>query len=161
MAEGALSFLASMQGVGDFFDVESAGTVGYQSGATPDYRAVRAAGRYGIDISTIRARCLDDLDLDRFDRIFAMDAENHRDLLDLLEGRAHQVHFMTDFSAAHAGTEIADPYYGDEEGFDRTMQLIMHCASGILETMLVSGTFDESGDGIGSAFQFPGYGDGR
>ncbi|NTU52765.1 MAG: low molecular weight phosphotyrosine protein phosphatase [Chlorobiaceae bacterium] len=135
MAEGAFVSLVSSMGASTFFEAESAGTVGYQSGCCPDDRAVWAAGRYGIDISTIRARCLDDLDLDRFDRIFVMDFENQRDLLDVLGDRLVPVHLMTDFAETGAGREIADPYYGDQKGFDRTMEIIMHSAREILTAM--------------------------
>jgi protein-tyrosine phosphatase len=42
---------------------------------------------------------------------------------------------MTEFALSEAGSEIDDPYYGDETGFDRTMERLMHSASGILSAM--------------------------
>lgn len=159
MAEGAFGYLAVMRGVSDLFEVESAGTVCYQSGSAPDHRAVCAAGEYGIDISGIRARCIDDLDLDGFDRIFVMDSENLRDLLDALDGYSPRVHLMTDFSGTHAGHEIEDPYYGDEKGFDSAMQLIMHSARGILGAMLVEYALVDSGKGSGASVHVSGDGD--
>jgi len=145
MAEGVFGHLAESVGAGSFFEVESAGTVCYQSGSCPDERAIRAAGRHGIDISSIRARCIHDLDLARFDRIFAMDFENHRDLYDALEGRPVSVHMMTEFAGSDAGEEIEDPYYGDEAGFDRTLRRLMESATGILEAMLVEYGFPDDG----------------
>jgi protein-tyrosine phosphatase len=135
MAEGAFSHALSQIGAASYFEVESAGTVCYQSGSSPDVRAVRAAGRYGIDISTIRAQCIHDVDLGGFDRIFVMDGENYRDLLEALDGLPVPVHMMTEFALSEAGSEIEDPYYGDETGFDKTMERLMHSASGILSAM--------------------------
>lgn len=135
MAEGAFGHAASLLGADGFFEVESAGTVCYQSGSSPDYRAIRAAECYGIDISSIRARCIHEIDLARFDRIFVMDAENHRDMLDALDGLPVPVHMMTDFAHPELGAEIEDPYYGSEAGFDRTMERLLHCAAGILSAM--------------------------
>lgn len=147
MAEGVFAQLAESLGAGTLFEVESAGTVCYQAGSSPDERAIRAARRHGIDISLIRARCIHDLDLERFDRIFAMDFENHRDLLDVLEGRPVAVHMMTEFAGSDAGEEIEDPYYGDESGFDRTLQRLMESASGILSVMRAEyGLGDDGGD---------------
>jgi protein-tyrosine phosphatase len=136
MAEGAFSHALSQIGAGSYFEVESAGTVCYQSGSCPDHRAVRAAGRYGIDISAIRARCIHDLDLGSFDRIFVMDGENYRDLLYALDGYPVAVHMMTDFAHHETGYEIEDPYYGNQTGFDRTMERLLHSATGILSAML-------------------------
>jgi protein-tyrosine phosphatase len=135
MAEGAFGHAATLHGADGFFEVESAGTVCYQSGSSPDLRAVRAAGRHGIDISSIRARCIHDLDLGSFDRIFVMDAENHRDTLDALDGLPVPVHMMTDFAHSGAGAEIEDPYYGSEDGFDLTMERLLHSAAGILSAL--------------------------
>jgi protein-tyrosine phosphatase len=136
MAEGAFDHAASLSGADEWFEIESAGTVCYQSGSCPDHRAVRAARRHGIDISTIRARCIDELDLGRFDRIFVMDAENYRDVLDALDGLPVPVHMMTDFAYSEQGSEIEDPYYGSEAGFDGTMERLLHSAAGILSAML-------------------------
>jgi protein-tyrosine phosphatase len=136
MAEGAFAHAASLCGADGWFEIESAGTVCYQSGSCPDHRAVWAAGRHGIDISSIRAQCIDDLDLACFDRIFVMDAENYRDMLDALDGLPVPVHMMTDFANSEPGAEIEDPYYGSESGFERTMERLLHSATGILAAML-------------------------
>lgn len=145
MAEGVFGHLAESVGAGALFEVESAGTVCYQSGSRPDERAIRAAGRHGIDISLIRAQCIHDLDLERFDRIFAMDFENHRDLVDALDGRPVSLHMMTEFAGSDAGSEIEDPYYGDESGFDRTLLRLMESVTGILAALRIEYGFPDGG----------------
>ncbi|NTU91854.1 MAG: low molecular weight phosphotyrosine protein phosphatase [Chlorobiaceae bacterium] len=136
MAEGVFRHLSDMHGVAGHFEVMSAGTVCYQSGSYPDPRAIRAAARYGFDISENRAQCIHDLDLSGFDRVFVMDCENYHDVLETLGGvEGTPVHMMTDFADAVAGIEIEDPYYGPEEGFDSTLSMLAHCVDGILRHM--------------------------
>ncbi|NTU57454.1 MAG: low molecular weight phosphotyrosine protein phosphatase [Chlorobiaceae bacterium] len=135
MAEGAFLHLSSLRGMDRYFEVESAGTVCYQAGSCPDPRAVRAARRHAIDIASIRAKCIHDVDLDGFDRIFAMDLENYNDLLEVMGGSGERLHMMTDFAVSAQGAEVEDPYYGSEEGFDRTMKLLLHSAEGILSVI--------------------------
>jgi len=161
MAEGAFGHAASLHGADDCFEIGSAGTVCYQSGSCPDHRAIRAAGRHGIDISPIRARCIDDLDLGSFDRIFVMDSENYRDMLDALNGLPVPVHMMTDFAHSDAGSEIEDPYYGSEAGFDRTMVRLLHSATGILTAMLEKYALPVGEIGTGANFQYTVNGDER
>jgi protein-tyrosine phosphatase len=140
MAEGVFRHLLQLRGLASCCEVQSAGTVCYQAGSSPDPRAVRAAGRHGVDISGIRARCIHDLDMNGYDLVFAMDHENHRDLLEWLDGVGMpELHLMTAFSASTAGDEIEDPYYGPEEGFDRTLRMLLECSEAILDGVLSGG----------------------
>jgi protein-tyrosine phosphatase len=79
LAEGILRHLAVQQGLD--WEVDSAGTGNWHVGDPPDYRSVRVAKRHGIDISGLRGRQFQAEDFDRFDRIFAMDLNNYRDIL--------------------------------------------------------------------------------
>lgn len=136
MAEGVFRELSGRLGLAGFFEAESAGTVCFQTGSRPDSRAVRAAARRGIDISGIRARCIHDLDLGGYDRIFVMDHGNYRDVTDALEACSPTgMHLMTEFAADGDGDEIEDPYYGPEEGFDATIERLAGCAEAILRQM--------------------------
>jgi len=118
MAEGIFSALVRRDARAEGIVVESAGTVCYQKGSLPDSRAVMVAGRYGIDISPLRARCIDELDLGLFDWIFTMDAENYQDVSSCFAG-AGPVYMMTHFDPYAACQDIADPYYGSEDDFLR------------------------------------------
>jgi len=137
MAAGAFQLIASLSGAEALFEVESAGTVCYQAGSSPDPRAVMAAQIHGIDISAIMARCIHDIDLDGYDRFFAMDNENYHDLLDVLGDSSGRVYMMTDFTGLDTGSEIEDPYYGSEDDFIRTMKRLIISAEGILSAMQV------------------------
>jgi len=73
MAEGAFLAHAANRGLDHCFFAGSAGTCSYQRGSSPDARAVSAAAGLGIDISSVRARSVDELDLGAYDWIFVMD----------------------------------------------------------------------------------------
>ncbi|WP_236059607.1 low molecular weight protein-tyrosine-phosphatase [Chitinophaga rhizophila] len=79
LAEGILRHLAIQQGLN--WEVDSAGTGNWHVGDPPDRRSVTVARRHGIDISGLRGRQFQVADFDRFDRIFAMDLNNYRDIL--------------------------------------------------------------------------------
>jgi len=119
LAEGA--FRAAALRAGLDVHVDSAGTADWHHGKAPDPRAIRTAARHGVDISGLRARQVVAEDFHRFTHVFALDHDNLAGLrarvpagaptapglfLDLVEGRA--------------GQPVADPYYGDEAGFEQT-----------------------------------------
>jgi len=79
LAEGILRHLALQQGLD--WEIDSAGTGNWHVGDPPDRRSVKVAQRHGIDISGLRGRQFQAADFDRFDRIFAMDLDNYRDIL--------------------------------------------------------------------------------
>lgn len=79
LAEGILRHLATQKGLN--WEVDSAGTGNWHVGDPPDRRSINVAQRHGIDISGLRGRQFQVEDFDRFDRIFAMDLDNYRDIL--------------------------------------------------------------------------------
>ncbi len=61
-------------------EIDSAGTHDYHVGSPPDRRAIEAARRRGIDLSSLRARQIREDDFERFDLILVMDDENLSEL---------------------------------------------------------------------------------
>lgn len=136
MAEGVFRHLSEQPGIDPCFEAESAGTVPYQAGSSPDPRAVKAADRHGIDISGIRSRCIHSIDLAGFDVVCAMDRENYEDLFTALGGAASPaLYMMSDFATTDPGSDIEDPYYGTQVDFDRAMTRLVHCSEGLLSTI--------------------------
>jgi protein-tyrosine phosphatase len=134
MAEGVFRAISGSAARGMHFEVCSAGTVACQIGSPPDCRSVRTAGRHGIDISSIRAQCIDDLDLHRFDWIFVMDCENYRDVMNAVNYvSSAQIHMVTDFSSDDRGTDIDDPYYGPEQDFELVYERLRDAVTGFLD----------------------------
>ena len=134
-AEGVFRHLAEKAGLADRLTIESAGTHAYHSGEPPDRRAVAAAARRGVSLSSIRARQVSADDFEKFDYIIAMDEDNRRRLLEQApEEHHHKVHLFLSF-AAISETEVPDPYYGGGAGFERVLDLVELASRGLLETL--------------------------
>ena len=57
--------------------IDSAGTAAYHIGEQPDIRSIEIANKYGIDLTSQRARQFSVNDFDEFDKIYAMDNSNY------------------------------------------------------------------------------------
>ena len=131
LAEAALRAEAERAGVE--LEIDSAGTGDWHLGYPPDPRAAAVAARHGIDISSYRARQVSAADFARFDHIVALDAKNLADLgaMRPADSRA-TLSLLLDHVAGRAGEAVADPYYGDESGFDITWAEVTAGARGLL-----------------------------
>ena len=133
MAEGIFSSLLARHNLQHIFSVSSAGTVNYQQGSAPDYRAIEALSAFGIDISSVRARCTDDLDLYAYDWIFVMDHDNYEEICSsFISAERPRVHMVMDFVDGRSGEEITDPYYGTAKEFERVMSDLFSASEQIL-----------------------------
>lgn len=79
LAEGIMRDLATRAHLP--WEIDSAGTGNWHVGDPPDPRSIRVASHHGIDISGLRGRQFSVRDFDQFDRIYAMDLDNYRDIL--------------------------------------------------------------------------------
>jgi len=106
--------------------VDSAGTAAYHVGELPDKRSIAVAKKHGIDLTKQRARKFSAADFDTFDLIFAMDASNYQDILDLAttENDKEKVHLILDELQLSTHKEVPDPYYGGEQGFENVFQML-------------------------------------
>lgn len=103
---------------------DSAGTADYHIGDPPDARSQRAALARGYDISTLRARQVDDGDFRRFDLLLAMDDDNLRDLRALApRGYADRAQLFLAYCTEVGCSAVPDPYYGDGKGFETVLDL--------------------------------------
>ncbi|NTW84384.1 MAG: low molecular weight phosphotyrosine protein phosphatase [Chlorobiaceae bacterium] len=137
MAEGIFTNLLLSRGLHHYFSVCSAGTVSYQSGSSPDQRAVDALHVLGIDISSIQASGIDTLELDNFDWIFVMDYENYEDVVSLLPvSESPKIHRMMEFVEERRHEEVRDPYYGSPEDFIQVRDDLLLASETILNKMI-------------------------
>ena len=118
-------------------EIDSAGTHGYHVGEAPDARALAAARRRGIDISSLRARQVATADFERFDLILAMDEEN----LLALRQRAHatyheRIRLVMEYAPNAGRRAVPDPYYGAEQGFEEVLDLLEEAAGGLIDELL-------------------------
>ena len=115
-------------------EVDSAGTHDYHVGEAPDRRALRAAARRGLDLSTLRARQVEAGDFSRFDLIVAMDRLNYVTLLDRCpEPLQVRVRQLAEFVAREEVEDVPDPYYGGPIGFEQVLDLLEEASAGLLE----------------------------
>ncbi len=132
LAEGILKHKVQQNGLP--WTVDSAGTGNWHIGELPDPRSIAVARRYGIDITDQRARQFQPDDLDRFDRILVMDAQNHRDVLRLAqtdEQRA-KVQCILDLTHPNQNRNVPDPYH-DDDGFEEVFQMLDAACDQLLE----------------------------
>ncbi len=116
LAEGILRAKLS----NDFF-IDSAGTGGWHTGASPDNRSIETAKNYGIDISHQKARKFTVSDFDTFDQIFVMDHSNYKDVIELAHNEAAKSKVALILGPSK---EVPDPYYGGQDGFEKVYHLL-------------------------------------
>jgi protein-tyrosine phosphatase len=136
-AEAVLRSKLERAGLGRRVIVDSAGMIATHSGEPPDPRSIRHAARRGYDLSALRARQVQAEDFQRFDWMFAMDADN----LAWLErkapagSRAQKTLLLTQANFVQDDQGIPDPYYGSPEGFERVLDLIEAACDGFVQKL--------------------------
>ncbi|AJC21860.1 low molecular weight protein-tyrosine-phosphatase [Pandoraea pulmonicola] len=135
-ADGIFRHRLAEAGLSDLIEVDSAGTHGYHLGHAPDVRTQAAAKRRGYDLSALVARRVDADDFERFDWIVAMDEANVAELMARCPaGQRHKIVRLMDFATRHDATEVPDPYYGGEQGFETVLDYIEDGLDGLLERL--------------------------
>lgn len=133
-AEGVFTHLVEQEGLADLIKIDSAGTHGYHVGALPDPRSMECALRRGIDLSNQRSRKVTYDDLIEFDYVLAMDKTNYQGLLVISSQEVrNKIKLFLDFATEHEESEVPDPYYGGERGFDHVFDLVEAASSGLLK----------------------------
>jgi len=119
LAEAALRAEADKAGLA--IEVDSAGTGDWHIGHPPDQRAQATARRHGMDIAQYQARQVRPDDFLGFTHIFALDADNLRNLRAIAPADATaRVSLLMDLVPGRQGQAVKDPYYGGDEGFETT-----------------------------------------
>jgi protein-tyrosine phosphatase len=141
-AEGVFLHLVAREGLEDRFVVDSAGTGGWHVGNPADRRMRAAAERRGIHLPS-RARQIELADFTSFDRILTMDDDNFRNVRSLARELGERpglarIEPMTSHCRVHQVSEVPDPYYGGEQGFEDVLDLLEDACGGLLETLLRS-----------------------
>jgi protein-tyrosine phosphatase len=119
LAEAAFRREAAARGLD--VDIDSAGTGDWHLGEAPDSRAQAVAKRNGVDIGGYRARLVRIEDFSRFTYIVALDRNNLGVLQTMKpEDATAKLSLLLDHVDGREGEAVADPYYGEEDGFDVT-----------------------------------------
>ncbi|MDP5030829.1 MAG: low molecular weight phosphotyrosine protein phosphatase [Paraglaciecola sp.] len=113
-------------------DIDSAGTMGYHIGVTPDERAKAVAQERGYNFKGIKSRKVVLEDFEKFEYILAMDKENLRHLLEMCPAEyQHKVVLFMQYADSDV-EEVPDPYYGGKRGFEYVLDLIELASDGLL-----------------------------
>lgn len=134
LAEAALRAEAARLGLD--LRTDSAGVADWHEGKPPDPRAQAVARRHGIDISGYRGRQARAEDFRRFTHIVALDRENLAGLRRLAPaGAPARLSLLLDHVTGREGQSVADPYYGDDAGFDITWADVTAGARGLIVSL--------------------------
>ncbi|NHO87469.1 low molecular weight phosphotyrosine protein phosphatase [Pseudoteredinibacter isoporae] len=135
-ADGVFQKKVKDAGLADQIIIDSAGTGGWHIGNPADPRASQHAAKRGYDMSQLRARKVADSDFEAFDYVLAMDADNLHDLQALCpDAYQDRVQLMLDYlpeDFPKPMTEVPDPYYGGEDGFELVLDLIEAASDNLL-----------------------------
>ena len=134
LAEGIFTHLVQQRGLSDRFLIDSCGTGGWHAGDPPDPRSVLVASKNGLDITHLRARKFNpNHDPHHFDWHIAMDRSNHDDVIEL-GTPAEKVRLMRSFDPTlSTPSEVPDPYYGGDDGFDKVYAMLTRACEGMLD----------------------------
>lgn len=133
LAHGLFEHRVEKAGLSEQIAIDSAGTHAYHVGDLPDPRSQQTAQSHGIDLSSQRARQVVVSDFEKFDYVLAMDNDNHA----LLSAQCpdqyrHKLKLFLEFAPQLSETEVPDPYYGGDSGFEHVYQLIDMAADGLM-----------------------------
>jgi protein-tyrosine phosphatase len=135
VAEGILRNKVREKGLNVVTD--SAGTSSFHVGEKPDSRMIRIAKENDIDISDLRARQFRKEDFDKFDRIYVMDGSNYEDVIELTSNPEHRkkVKLILNESYPDSDSEVPDPYFGGDAGFQHVIDILSVAIEKMLETI--------------------------
>lgn len=125
--------------------VESAGVGPWHVGKPPDGRAVAAAQRHGVDLTTERAQMIAASDYRTYDLILAMDRSVLAHVLQRAPADATARIGLFRQVAEDIEADVEDPYTGPEDDFDTCFAEIETAAKALHARLLETGP--EGSDG--------------
>jgi len=136
-AEGIMQKLVEKNGLGDFIEVDSAGTSGWHEGELPDERMREHGEKRDYSFGS-RARKFRSSDFKEFDYIIVMDKNNYNNVKSMADGKEQigKIRMMTDYSMQYSHHDyVPDPYYGGASGFELVLDLLEDACEGLLQTI--------------------------
>ncbi len=129
-----MQWLIDQEKLGDKIQLDSSGTGDWHVGQKADPRTRAAAKARGIDVVSIARHATSD-DFAKFDYVIAMDRSNRENLLRMAPDDAARakVHLLRDFDPqSPKDSEVPDPYYGGEDGFNEVLDICDAGCRGLL-----------------------------
>lgn len=132
-AHGVFRNLVVQAGLEEKIEIDSAGTAAFHIGKSPDSRSTAVALERGVDMRDLRARKVDFGDFYVYDYILAMDSANYSNLIEMaLPEHIDKVQMFLDYTQAFSESEVPDPYYGGDQGFNHVFDLVESASLGLL-----------------------------
>ncbi len=117
--------------------VDSAGTISFHVGNSPDKRSILVAKNHGINISDLVARQFTVNDFDDYDKIFVMDSSNYSDVVSLARSKTDKEKVDLILNTTHPGKNkaVPDPYWGGEDGFEEIFRTLDDACDAIIKKL--------------------------
>lgn len=131
LAEALFRQHVEERGLNDKYEIDSCGTAAYHIGDEPDARSRANARQNGLEY-THRGRQIEEADFENFDLILAMDISNEAHLKQLNRDGKAKIELMRSYDPGHEGTDVPDPYYGGEQGFQRVYDILDRATAKLL-----------------------------
>ena len=134
-AEGIMKKKISENGFADKIFADSAGTIGYHTGESPDERMQAFAKKRGYNLEHKARRFNPNSDFEKFDYILTMDDDNYFEItrLDADKKYKDKIFRITDFQKDEDITEVPDPYYGGSAGFEKVLNILEASIDGFIK----------------------------
>jgi protein-tyrosine phosphatase len=138
LAEALFKKKVIQNGLTEYFKIDSCGTSDYHIGELPDDRTIANAKANGLKINH-RGRQFTTDDFKKFDKILVMDRSNLENVFSLSTrlSERERVALIRDYEEENSlkGTNVPDPYYGGEKGFQNVYDILERCTGKLLETL--------------------------
>lgn len=124
LAEGLLKHILKLNNIEA--EVDSAGFEAFNINDYPEDRAINAARKNGIDISSNRVRLFSQYDFDHFDKIYVMDTLSYNNAMDFArndEDRA-KVEYLLNLLKPGRNESVPNPIYQQKDAIDETFDLL-------------------------------------
>ena len=133
MADVVLSARLAEAGLDEHVSVASSGTGDWHVGNPMDRRAAATLTAAGYDATRHRARQYDAAveAADRADLVLVMDGQNLADV----GGVTDRVRMFREFDPIDPGSDVPDPYYGGDSGFEEVLAMVERTTSVIVEEL--------------------------
>ena len=137
IAEVVMQSLLTERGLKDRVELSSAGTGDWHIGECADERTIAVLARHGYDGSQHRAKQFTRESFDKCDLVVAMDSSNLSVLRRLApDGDITKVRLLREFDRGAIDTDVPDPYYGGDEGFDEVLAMVEAACTGLLDWLV-------------------------
>ena len=135
LAEGIFRQRVNEKGLSGRFEIDSCGTAAYHMGKHPDSRSVANAKQNGVRYDH-RARKFEGKDFNDFDFIIPMDDANYEDVVSLRpKGAKAKVFKMRYFDTLEINSDVPDPYYGGEQGFQEVFEILDRSVANLINRL--------------------------